>query len=213
MSPGVFTWPNFFSVLRVLLLPGVAVGLARNDHTGMIICASIFAIAGISDFLDGFLARRLNQISPLGIALDPIADKIFAGVVVILLILYRDFPLWLAFVIVGRDLLIVGVGALLLWGRKITLPSNLVGKYTFGILAFLLGSYVIRFPFGITLTTYATLLMIAWSLVSYTQVFLAVKEGKEIPGESPRWQLWSLRIATGICFVVFVIKLYIHWTS
>lgn len=209
MPPRLLTWPNFFSVLRVLLLPGVAIGLARNDHTGIIICASIFALAGISDFLDGFLARRLNQVSPLGIALDPIADKIFAGVVVILLIIHRDFPLWLAFIIVGRDLLIVGAGALLLRGRKITLPSNLVGKYTFGILAFLLGSYVIRFPFGITLTTTATLIMIAWSLISYAQVFIAVKAKKDIPKESPRWQLWFLRIGTGICFVVFSIRFYL----
>lgn len=209
MPSPVITWPNFFSVLRVLLLPGVAIGLARNDHTGMIICASIFALAGISDFLDGFLARRLNQITPLGIALDPIADKLFAGVVVILLILHRDFPLWLGFVIVGRDLLIVGVGALLLRGRKITLPSNLVGKYTFGIIAFLLGSYVIRFPFGISLTTVATLIMIVWSLISYAQVFIAVKGEKELPERSPRWQLWVLRVGTGICFVLFVVRLYV----
>jgi CDP-diacylglycerol--glycerol-3-phosphate 3-phosphatidyltransferase len=200
-------------MLRVLLLPGVAYGLARDDGTGMAICVTLFVVAGISDFLDGYLARRLNQVSPLGIALDPIADKIFAGATVVLLVVYRDLPVWLALVVVGRDLLILGAGAILLRGRKITLPSNLVGKYTFGILAFLLGSYVIRFHFGITLTTIATLIMIAWSLVSYAQVFLAVRSEKEIPEEAPPWQLWLLRIATGICFVAFVIKLYIYWTS
>lgn len=209
MSPGVFTWPNFFSVLRVLLLPGVAYGLARDDGTGMAICVTLFVVAAISDFLDGYLARRLNQITRLGIALDPVADKIFAGTTVILLVVYRDLPVWLALVVVGRDLLILGAGAILLRGRPISLPSNVVGKYAFGVIAFLLGSYVIRFPFGITLTTVSTLVMIAWSIASYAGVYRKVRSGVDLAQvRESRSLIIALRAGSLILLAWYVVRLY-----
>lgn len=214
MRPEIVTWANLFSVLRIVVLPGVAYGLSRDDRLGVLLCIILFAFAAITDFLDGYLARRLNQISRLGIALDPIADKIFAGVTIIFLVIYREMPIWLAIVVVGRDLLILSAAALLLRGRQISLPSNLVGKYTFGVIAFLLGSYVIRFPFGITMTTIATLVMIAWSIASYARVFVDIRKGKlAAEQEDRKWLLWTLRVGSAAAIVVYAVAFYFEYLN
>ncbi len=181
MSSQWFEIPNLVSLSRVVLTPFVGYFLAQGDGRSTLICAVILVVAGITDGLDGYLARRMGKVSQLGIALDPVADKIFAGVLVVLLILYRGFPVWLATAIIGRDVLIMLAGLLLLRGRKLVLPSNITGKYAFGVMAFLLGSYVIRFEFGIVLTTYATLILLVLSTLVYARVFVRVRKGLKAP--------------------------------
>ena len=170
----------------------------------------LMVVAGITDGLDGYLARRWKQTGRLGTALDPIADKLFAALLVICLIIHRDFPIWLASVIVGRDLLIMGLGMLLLGGRNISLPSNLTGKYAFTAIVALLSSYVIRFEFGIMLTTWTTLILIAASLYGYGKVFVLVKRGKPAPEFADKKSLMTIRIAaTTVYTIIFFYKLYV----
>ena len=194
----LFLASNLLSLSRILLTPFVAYGLSREDTTGTILTVVLFLIAAVTDFLDGFVARRLNQVTRLGVSLDPIADKIFAATVIILLIVYRDFPIWLAGVIVGRDLLILLAGMILLRGRDVTLPSNITGKYAFGSIALLLGAYVIRFSFGIELFTWVTLILIALSTVNYARVFVKVRAGEPVPqfDDRPMWKI--LRVAVSV---------------
>jgi len=183
------TVPNLFSLARIFLTPFVAYFLALDTPTGTIACIVIFVIAAVTDWLDGYTARRRGEITRLGIALDPIADKVFAGVTVILLVFYRDLPIWLAALILGRDLLIMAAAAILLRGRTITLPSNLTGKYTFTMIAILLASHVVRFEWGITVYTWATVAFIALSLAVYTRTFLLVRKGEPVPKfeDKPHW--------------------------
>ena len=198
--------PNLVSLSRVALTPFVGYYLAQGDSRSTLICAILLIVAGITDGLDGYLARRMGQVSRLGIALDPIADKVFAGVLVILLILYREFPIWLAAAIIGRDLLIMVAGLVLLRGRKVDLPSNITGKYAFGVMAFLLGSYVIRFQFGIWMTTLATVILLVLSTIIYARVFVLIKSGQTAPAPKDRPVYKVLRI--GGTLVLLVIYLY-----
>jgi CDP-diacylglycerol--glycerol-3-phosphate 3-phosphatidyltransferase len=177
----LLTIPNLLSLSRVALTPVVAYALSRNDNTGIYLCVAVFVVAAVTDGLDGYLARRLNQVTPVGIALDPIADKVFAGAIGLFLLIYREFPLWLAAIIIGRDLIILAAGSILLRGRTVSLPSNLTGKYAFAAIAVLLGSYIIRFPFGIELLTWITLPLIALSLLNYARVFACIRYGKKPP--------------------------------
>ena len=190
--------PNLVSLSRVALTPAVGYYLSIGDDRSSIICAVLLVVAGITDGLDGYLARKMNQVSPLGIALDPIADKVFAAVLVVLLIVYRDFPIWLATAILGRDLLILVGGLFLMRGRKLVLPSNITGKYAFGLMAFLLGSYVIRFQFGIWLTTIGTILLLILSTIIYTRVFVRVRRGQALPVFTDRPVYKALRFAAAI---------------
>ena len=100
----MFTLPNFITVARILLIPVVAFLLL--DHDYRLACA-IFMAAAVGDWLDGYLARRLDQTSQLGAVLDPIADKMTMMIVAILLAAQEMLPIWLAVVIVMRDALIV----------------------------------------------------------------------------------------------------------
>jgi cardiolipin synthase len=94
----------------------------------------------LSDFLDGYFARKFNQVTELGIVLDPIADKIIMAVGLVMLILYRDFPIPIVIFLIYRDIMIVVIGWFTL--RKINKPvmANLLGKlntFIFAIAGFL----------------------------------------------------------------------------
>jgi len=170
--PEIFSAPNLISLTRVTMLPVMWYYLSQEGRTAVVFCAAIMAWAGISDALDGYLARRLNQVGKLGILLDPLCDKIFAVALVLMLIPYRDFPIWLAIVILGRDLLILLGGLYLNRKKPVSLPSNLVGKYAFAVMAMLLTSYVIEYPLGVWLFAPLTLAFIAASLVWFVGLWV-----------------------------------------
>ena len=100
--------PNILTVARIALIPLFAYYLVRQDYE---VAAPLFALAALTDFADGYIARRFGIVSKLGATLDPIADKLNMLVATIVLALQALVPLWLAIAIVARDVLIV-VGAL-----------------------------------------------------------------------------------------------------
>ena len=201
-----FQIPNLLSLSRIILTPVIGYYLWRGDNQATLICVILLIVAAVTDGLDGYLARRLGQVSNLGIALDPVADKIFAGVLVVLLIFYRDFPLWLAAVIVGRDLLIILAGLILMKGRPQPLPSNLTGKYAFGAIAVLLGAYVIQYDFGIWMTTWLTVILVAASTVNYAVRFVRISRGGDDRPFEDKPVYKYLRV--GLTLVLFALFLY-----
>ena len=202
--------PNLLSLSRVLLTPIIGYYLYLGDNQSTLIAAILMFLAGVSDALDGYAARKLNLVSDFGVAFDPICDKIFAGIVVILLVLFRDFPIWLVALIIGRDLLILIAGMILLRGRKIVVPSNLTGKYTFAAIALLMGSATIRFEYGIMVCTIMTVLFSAASIINYYRVFQKVKQDG-IPPMFIDKKIYKLgRFAFNAIFAtVFVYQLYL----
>ncbi len=197
--------PNLLSLSRVALTPLIGYFLWKGDDRSTIICLILLVIAGITDGLDGYFARRLGEISDLGKMLDPTADKLMAAVLVVLLILYRGFPVWLAVVVVGRDLLILLAAMLLLRGEKVVIGSNLTGKYTFSAIAVLLASYVIRFDIGIQTATWIVVVLIAFSLVLYARVFARVRRGEPAPVFHDRTAYRILRTAATTAYAAFFI--------
>ena len=202
--------PNLLSLARIALIPFLGYFVARTDKTSMIISVGLMAVAGITDGLDGYLARRLGQVSRLGIALDPVADKIFAAALIVLLIIHRGMPIWLGAIIVGRDLIILAAGSILLQGRKITLPSNLTGKYAFFSIIMLLLSYTTRFEFGVVMLTWITLALIATSLVNYGRLFFLVRANQPPPKFRDRPVYRWLRItATTLLSILWLVKWFL----
>ena len=140
----VLTVPNLLSVLRLLGVP-VFLWLLLGPHADGWALA-ILALSGFTDWADGVLARRLDQHSELGALLDPLADRLYILATLVGLVLRHILPLWLAVVIVGRDI-VLGVGLLLLNRRGIAPPQvHYLGKaatfcllYAFPLL--LLGSH------------------------------------------------------------------------
>jgi cardiolipin synthase len=100
----ILSLPNVISFLRLLTVP-VFIWLFAAEHTNAAVV--LYAIGAWTDFLDGYLARRLNSVTDLGKLLDPLADRIFIGALAVGLVITDVLPLWLALSIVARDVLLV----------------------------------------------------------------------------------------------------------
>jgi CDP-diacylglycerol--glycerol-3-phosphate 3-phosphatidyltransferase len=100
--------PNLITVLRVLLIPIFILLFYLPYHWSYMAASSVFAFAAATDWLDGYLARRLEQSTPFGAFLDPVADKLMVAVALVLLV-QTHASLWLtlpAAVIIGREIVI-----------------------------------------------------------------------------------------------------------
>jgi CDP-diacylglycerol--glycerol-3-phosphate 3-phosphatidyltransferase len=86
MSGNIISIPNGFTAARILLIPCFVVAFFLPTKHAGVITASIFCVAGITDWLDGYLARKLNQTSRFGAFLDPVADKMIVAVALVLLV-------------------------------------------------------------------------------------------------------------------------------
>jgi cardiolipin synthase len=102
----ILTIPNALSVLRLLGVP-VFLWLLLGPHAD-IAALIVLAVSGFTDWLDGVLARALHQTSQFGAMLDPLADRLYILATLLGLVLRHVIPLWLAVVIVGRDLVLAG---------------------------------------------------------------------------------------------------------
>jgi len=138
--------PNLLSLLRITLMPFILLAL-RSGRDLPLLALMLAAVA--TDFFDGLVARKTNQISDLGKVLDPLADKVCVDTMVIALSLWRGFPWWATGIIVGRDLLIL-LGGLVLMKKAKTVPvSNWPGKVAVTSLAVAIVSYAMRWqPWG-----------------------------------------------------------------
>ncbi|MEW5925305.1 MAG: CDP-alcohol phosphatidyltransferase family protein [Candidatus Zixiibacteriota bacterium] len=205
----LFLLPNIMSLLRVVLTIPIAWFLAQNNDAGALIAAGLLLVAGATDFLDGFLARKLNQITALGHLLDPLADKLLAIILIVELIIFRDFPIWLAVAIVLRDIVILTAGLKIMKGRHEIAASSLSGKYYFTSLAVLLGSYILRFDFGINLFFWIVIIFFAMSSINYGRRFFALMHDKEIPRFKDRPAYIRLRAFLNLCvWFTFLYRLY-----
>lgn len=132
MSSRVLTVPNMISLVRLALVPVFAVLIIVGEDGWALL---VLAVSGATDWLDGVLARRLNQVTRLGQILDPFADRLFIFVTLIGLAWREVVPLWLVIVIVARDVLLAVTAPVLARRGYGTLNVSLVGKTaTFALL-------------------------------------------------------------------------------
>jgi cardiolipin synthase (CMP-forming) len=126
-----FTIPNLLSLLRMGLIPLFIIAVLQEQSTKALL---IFLIAGLTDAMDGFIARFWNQKSPLGAFLDPIADKLLLTSAYVVLSFPTlnhgaQIPLWVTVLVIARDVLLVAVGLILyLAGGVRAFPPTLLSK-------------------------------------------------------------------------------------
>ncbi len=120
--------PNALSLLRVFLVAPFLVAVIYRQFG---LALTLFLVAGVSDFLDGYLARRLAQKSILGAFLDPLGDRLLTTVAFIALSLHGLLPAWLAVTVVAKDLY-VALGAAILYftGNLVIAEASFWGKLT-----------------------------------------------------------------------------------
>jgi CDP-diacylglycerol--glycerol-3-phosphate 3-phosphatidyltransferase len=120
--------PNRLTLGRLLLTVLFVGFLTTSTHWGDVIALILFIAASITDWLDGYLARRLNQISNFGKLMDPLADKVLVASALICLIPLQALPAWVVIVIITREFLITGLRQLAA-GQGLILPADPLGKH------------------------------------------------------------------------------------
>lgn len=119
--------PNALTLLRIFLVPVLVVLLlTRTDH-GLFLGAGVFGIGVLTDYLDGYFARKRNQVTRLGILLDPIADKLLTAAAFISLVEMDAVPAWMVLIIVGREFAVTGLRNVAA-GRGVLIPASALGK-------------------------------------------------------------------------------------
>ncbi len=138
--------PNLLSVLRAVLVGPLLWSLHRDGQGVSALTAALLGLATGSDLVDGWLARRLGQTSRLGRILDPLADKVLLGGLALGLLLWRDYPVWLAGLLLVRDAAIVATGLVLLRRRGRVIPPSTLGKASTVVLSITAVAWVLPFP-------------------------------------------------------------------
>ncbi len=98
------TLPNLLTVARIMLVPVLVVALLGNTPAGDVLAATVFALASLTDFVDGRLARAQGSVSTFGKLMDPLADKLLIVAALISLVSLHRLPAWVAMVIIAREL-------------------------------------------------------------------------------------------------------------
>ena len=112
VETNIWSTPNMLTGMRIAAVPVVVFLLLFPGRLASSLAGICFVLAGATDFLDGFLARRYRIVSRFGKFLDPLADKLLVSAALIMLIPLGRVPAWIAFLIVGRELAVMGLRGL-----------------------------------------------------------------------------------------------------
>ncbi len=187
--------PNLITWFRIILIP-VFLGVFYvpdamiSLHYKHVITTSVFWLASVSDWLDGYLARKLNQSSAFGAFLDPVADKLMVAAALIMLVSLDEVNAVIAFIIIGRE---IAISALREWmaqlGTSKSVAVSLLGKLktTFQMLAILFLLYQepwigLPSPLVGTILIYLAALLTLWSMVYYMMLampHIAAEQNKQ----------------------------------
>ncbi|WP_041798228.1 CDP-alcohol phosphatidyltransferase family protein [Rhodopseudomonas palustris] len=177
--------PNIITLGRILLVPVIVWAIASNE---MAVAFAVFVIAGVSDAIDGFLAKRFNMSSELGALLDPLADKALLVSIYVSLGIWGAIPRWLVILVVSRDIMIVGAVIISwLFGKPVPMKPLMVSKLNtvaqVGFAALVLGALGFGFepaPYDLVLmilVTLLTLLSVSFYLVEWTRHMSTIEPG------------------------------------
>ena len=176
------TIPNFLTILRIFFVP-LLVALLVQDSWGITllgrqvsnetIALGVFLAAGLTDLLDGYLARRWKQITTVGTLLDPIADKLLISAALIALVQVDAVPAWMVIVVVGREFAITGLRSIAA-AEGFTIQASELGKgkMVSQIVAVVLLILSIHYTVLRGPALFVMWLMVGFALVSGTQYFL-----------------------------------------
>jgi CDP-diacylglycerol--glycerol-3-phosphate 3-phosphatidyltransferase len=173
--------PNFLTIARIFFVPLLVSALVEQDVvfqvgrfavTNDLLALAIFLAAAFTDLLDGYLARRLGQITTIGTLLDPIADKLLISAALIALVQVRVTPGWLAILLIGREFAVSGLRSIAA-AEGYTIQASDLGKtktvsQVAGITCLLLS---IRHPGLVTAANWGMGLVVLFSLVSAVDYF------------------------------------------
>ncbi len=177
MKENPWTVSNMLSASRILLMaPVVYFFLSPMEHNREY--AVFFTLLAVTtDALDGYFARLFHQESELGKVIDPLADKIGVGIVVVLLLILGDIPRWFALLVLCRDIVIFLGGLYIRKRTRIILPSNMVGKFAVSFVALTLVLSMVHYRiFSLiqVISLYVSVVLLVFSFIVYVRRFTVI---------------------------------------
>jgi CDP-diacylglycerol--glycerol-3-phosphate 3-phosphatidyltransferase len=147
----IWTLPNFLSFFRIGIIPVLVYLLTFTDRVSATLAALLFLIASITDYFDGYLARRNRSVSDLGKILDPLADKLMvASALIMLAAMDRpgqpSVPAWLVVVIIARESAVTLIRGIAL-SEGIVMHAETLGKYKFILQSFAVVGLLLHYPY------------------------------------------------------------------
>jgi cardiolipin synthase len=179
----IVTIPNILSVSRIILLPIVLLLLFKRQNVAAV---AVMLISWSTDALDGYLARKLGQVSNLGRVLDHLVDKVWVGSVLVTLAYIRNLPLLLAAAVILRDLLILAGSGVIMKTKGSFVSSDVVGKITGCAFALLIIFYTLGVPALMkykSAVDFVVTVLVVVSFLNYVAVFLRRVARFRLPGE------------------------------
>lgn len=165
-------WPNIVTGLRILLAPVIVILVLADTETASYAAAAVFVAGGLSDGLDGYLARRHRMVTRTGAWLDPLSDKLLVAAPVITLTALGRFPLWGAVVILAREVA-VSVLRTVRGAQGSSMPASDFAKMKTGAQIVAITLYLLPLPAGADLARLAALgVAVAFTVASGIDYFV-----------------------------------------
>ena len=159
---------NILSSLRIILIIPILYFFQTNNSEYAI---GLIVIAALTDYLDGLLSRKLKQVTELGKILDPIADKLIMGIILLYMVINYSFPFSLVLLLIYRDILILFAGLYIIKKYNISLGSNIWGKLNTTIFAITALLFLLKIKSEIiTFFLFLSYISIIVSSISYYKI-------------------------------------------
>jgi CDP-diacylglycerol--glycerol-3-phosphate 3-phosphatidyltransferase len=182
----VWTLPNVLSSFRILIIPVLVYLLTYTDPASALLAAFLFVVAAVTDFFDGYLARRNRSVSDLGKILDPLADKLMIVSALIMLAATdrpaaQSVPGWLVVMVVARETAVTVIRGIAL-SEGIVMQAETLGKYKFILQAFAVFGLLVHYSYwgldffaaGMYFLVLSTVIAL-WSGINYHVQFVRLR--------------------------------------
>ena len=174
--------PNVLTMLRIVAVPVVVVALLDETPEGDVIAAAVFALAALTDGLDGYIARRRREITTFGKLMDPLADKLLITAALVSLVSLDRLAAWVAMVIIAREFAVTGLRSIAA-ERGAVISASWMGKVKTALQVLAIFA-LIAFeptPLWVDLTVYAA---VAMTVISGADYFFGLRRHMEQTSES-----------------------------
>ena len=169
----ILSHPNSLTLFRILAVPVIVILLLFPNRLLTFVAAIIFSAAAITDYLDGYLARRRGLVTDLGKVMDPVADKLLVSCSFIMLASLHWIPAWIVCIIIGREIAVTGLRNIIAEKGE-DISASWLGKYKTGFQIAAIIPLIFHYPyFGIDLNEIGYFFLIGalvftvWSGVDY----------------------------------------------
>ena len=170
--------PNLLTIVRFILIPFIFYFALQNNYIMSVI---FLVLSGITDVLDGYIARKFNFITKLGTLLDPLADKLTQISTLLVLVIQNVIPIWIFTIVISKEILMV-IGATFLFRTKtIAIPSKWYGKLATVVFYIAIFFSMINKQFNLgnafdLYLYYLALSITVFALIMYFKLFLDAKK-------------------------------------